>query len=183
MSNSKQKSKETFLSHLRDRDVDKRSLIIGSILGTLIAATPFFFYLHESVPETEIWDTFLFTFESHFFQNANQAMWLITVKVIPLMLLFIWFFTCRHWWYHSLLVPIAMFSYQLVSLLVYEVDYMDEFQLIYMVPVMAVIIPSIYLVRAKMFYKINDAGKSMEELEEEFKIKPKSFVDKLSDYF
>lgn len=30
---------------------------------------------------------------------------------------------------------------------------------------------------------INDAGKTMEELEEEFKIKPKSFMEKLEDYF
>ena len=48
---------------------------------------------------------------------------------------------------------------------------------------MAIVIPSIYLLRARMFNKINDAGKTMEELEEEFKIKPKSFFGKLSDYF
>jgi hypothetical protein len=48
---------------------------------------------------------------------------------------------------------------------------------------MAIIIPSIYLLRAKMFDKINSADKSLEELEEEFMIKPKSFWGRLSDYF
>ena len=183
MSNSNQKSEKTLLNRLTDKGIDKRSLINGSIIATLIAITPYLFYLHESVPETKIWDTFLFTFESHFYENANQAMWLITGKAIPLMLLLIWFFTCRHWWYHSLLVPIAMYVFQLAGFWSYETDLIDEFQLIYLVPIMAIIIPSIYLIRAKMFNKINEASKSFEELEEEFKIKPKSFLQRLSDYF
>ncbi len=177
MNNLEQKSKEIHLSRQRVKSIDKSSLIIGSIIATLIAATPFLFYLHESVPETNVWDTFLFTFESHFYENANQAMWLITQKAIPLMLLFIWFFTNRHWWYHALLVPIAMYIYQLVSFFNVELDIMDQFELVYLVPVMAIIIPSIYLIRAKMFAKINDADKTLEELEEEFKIKPRSFRD------
>jgi len=34
-----------------------------------------------------------------------------------------------------------------------------------------------------MFNKITNVDKSMEELEAEFKIKPKSFMGKLNDYF
>jgi hypothetical protein len=48
---------------------------------------------------------------------------------------------------------------------------------------MAVIIPSIYLIRAKMFNKLNDADKTMQDLEDEFKIKPKGIFGKLRDYF
>ena len=48
---------------------------------------------------------------------------------------------------------------------------------------MALIIPSIYLIRAKVFDKINDADKTMQELEDEFKIRPKGFANKLRDYF
>lgn len=161
----------------------KKRLVMGSIIATVIASIPFLFYLHESVPETQVWDTFLFTFESHFYENANTAMWLITQKVIPLLILFIWFFTCKHWWYHAILVPIAMYMFQFVSFFAVETDVMDEFELIYLVPVMAIIIPSIYLIRAQMFNKINEASKSMEELEEEFMLKPKSFWGKVKQYF
>jgi hypothetical protein len=52
-----------------------------------------------------------------------------------------------------------------------------------MVPIMAVIIPSIYLIRAKMFDKINNADKSMKEMEEEFMIKPKGLMNTLKQYF
>ena len=104
-------------------------------------------------------------------------------KAVPLLLIFIWFFTCKHWWYHTLLVPITMYLYQIFSIFNDDNKYIDEFQLIYMIPIMAIVIPSIYLLRAKMFNKINEANKSMEEFEEEFKMSPKNFWDKIKQYF
>ena len=184
MSNLKQRQfQRTLRNQSTDSALRKRSLIIGSIIATVIAATPFMFYLYESVPETKVWDTFLFTFESHFYENANQAMWLITTKAIPLLLLFLWFFTCRHWWYHAILVPIAMYTVQLSSFLSDETQLIDGFSFLYFFPIMAIIIPSIYLVRARMFNRINDADKTLEELEEEFKVGGKGFWGKFSDYF
>ncbi|MBT8309483.1 MAG: hypothetical protein HKN96_04960 [Flavobacteriaceae bacterium] len=157
-------------------------MVLGSLVATLIAITPFIFYSYESVPSTPTWDTFLFTFESKFYQDANAAAWVLMMKFVPLLLLFVWFFTCRHWWYHAILVPIAMFSFQLVSAYAHETDPMDEFHTIYLLPMMAIIIPSIYLIRAKMFNKMN-ANKSLQELEDEFTMRPKGILGKLKDYF
>ena len=180
---NKLKSKKSGLeSRLEDRK-NNRSLIIGSLIATFIAITPYLFYLYESVPNKQVWNTFLFTYDSTSWGDANLAMWVLTSKAIPLLLIFIWFFTCRHWWYHALLVPMAMYIYQVITLLNDDVHYMDEFQLIYLLPVMAIVIPSIYLIRARIFNKINDANKSMQELEDEFKIRPKGFFAKFSDYF
>ena len=167
--------------------LDKKSrrgvIITGSIIGTAIASVPFLFYLYESVPDKRIWDTFLFTYDSKFWESANYAMWVYTQKAIPLLLLSIWFFTCRHWWYHVILVPITMYIYQLIASLNAELTSIDEFQLIDLVPFMAIIIPSIYLIRAKMFDKMNNVDKSLEDLEEEFMIKPKDLMGKLKQYF
>lgn len=168
---------------LKGRIADKKGLVVGSIVATLIALTPYLFYLHESVPETKVWDTFLFTYNSGYFENAFMAMWALTGKVIPLFLLLIWFFTCRHWWYHTLLVPIAMYTYQAFGTLNEDIKFFDSNQLIYLIPIMAVIVPSIYLIRAQIFNKVNDANKSLEELEEEFKISPKNFWGKVKEYF
>lgn len=163
---------------------DKRkNLLRGSIIATLIAITPYLFYLYESVPQDKVWSTFLFTYNSDVYQDANAAMWILTGKLIPLLLLFIWFFTCRHWWYHALLVPISMYIYQTISFIGSDTFSFDEFQLIYLIPIMAIIIPSIYLVRAQMFNRLNSVNKSMEELEEEFKVSPKNFWAKIKDYF
>ncbi|MCF7568668.1 hypothetical protein L3X37_09850 [Sabulilitoribacter arenilitoris] len=162
---------------------DNKNIVIGSILATLIAITPYLFYLYESVPDEKVWNTFLFDYNSGFYESANVGMWVLTGKLIPLYLLFLWFFTCRHWWYHTLLVPIAMYSYQTFDLLNKEVIFFDSGQLIYLIPIMAIIIPSIYLIRARIFNRINEVNKSLEELEEEFKVSPKNFWGKIKEYF
>ena len=184
MDNQLQKLKEQNLkSHHADNRLINKNLLKGSLVATLIAATPFFFYLYEYIPPQPIWDNFLFTYHSNFYQDVQVAFWAIFMKLIPLILLFLWFVTCRHWWYHALLVPITMFVYQLFGTIISDTAYFDSFQLIYLVPLMSIIIPSIYLIRARMFNEINDAHKSMEELEEEFKVSPKGLFGKLSDYF
>ncbi|WP_418513082.1 hypothetical protein [Corallibacter sp.] len=149
----------------------------------MIAITPYLFYLYESVPSSKVWSTFLFTYNSKGYNDANTVMWLVTGKAIPLFLLFIWFFTCRHWWYHVLLVPIAMYLYQMISIFNDDLSYVDQFQLMHLLPIMAIVIPSIYLLRARMFDRLNTVDKSMEELEDEFKIKPTSLWGKIKQYF
>lgn len=165
------------------QQTDSKSIIGGSIIATLIAITPYLFYLYESVPDTRVWDTFLFTYDSKSWESANAAMWVLTSKAIPLLLIFLWFFTNKHWWYHALLVPIAMYTYQIMGLFSENTGFIDESQLMYLIPVMAIIIPTIYLIRARIFNKINEANKSLEELEEEFKLSPKNFWGKLKEYF
>lgn len=179
MQNKQQRSKE----ELNYRQIDRKSLVLGSVIATVIAISPYLYYLHESVPDTKVWDTFLFTYNSGYFGSANNAMYFVFSKAIPLLLIFIWFFSCRHWWYHTLLVPIAMYTYQIFSIFNDDNQYVDEFQLIYLIPVMAIIVPTIYLIRARIFNKVNEASKSMEELENELKLSPKNFWDKIKQYF
>jgi len=152
-------------------------LLVGSIVATIIAATPFIFNLYQSFPNTLVWETFLFTYEAKYYESVAIVAWTLMGKIIPLILLFIWFFTNRHWWYHVLLVPIGMYFYQIITTLNDDLEFADMNSIIYLLPVMAIIIPSIYLIRAKMFDKINTVDKSLEELEDEFKIKPRSFRD------
>ena len=90
-------------------------MLAGSLVATIIAATPFIFNLYQSVPDTQVWDTFLFTYNSGWYESANVSAWTLMNKIVPLMLLFIWFFTCRHWWFHTLLVPIAMYIYHIID--------------------------------------------------------------------
>ena len=180
MTNKRRKLKN---GELKFQLTDRKSFITGSIIATLIATTPYLFYLYESVPDTKSWNTFLFNYESTFYGSVYIVAWTVTGKLIPLFLLMIWFFTCRHWWYHVLLVPIAMFSFQIFTILNDDLKYVDSDQIFYLIPIMAVIIPSIYLIRARIFDQVNTIDKSLQELEDEFKITPKSFFGRLKDYF
>jgi len=165
------------------QNMDKKQLILGSILGTIIGLTPFYFQLYKSVPKTKVWDTFLFTYNSGIYENSNTAMWLLSGKIIPLLLLLIWFFTNRHWWYHSLLVPIALYIYQIMGILNEDISYVDELNVMYLLPVMAIVIPSIYLMRAKIFNKINTVTKTDQDLEDELTYRPNSIWEKIKQYF
>tara|TARA_Y100001934_G_C12136997_1_gene670642 strand:- start:97 stop:663 length:567 start_codon:yes stop_codon:yes gene_type:complete len=164
--------------------VNNRPLILGSIIATFLGLSPFLFTLYESVPDVRTWNTSFFTYDSPHYESVKTLAWTLTNKIIPLIFLFLWFFTNRHWWYHALLVPMTMYVYQMIIIINDDLRFADtDEQKLYLVPVMAIVIPSIYLIRAKMFNKINDAGKTMEELEEEFMIKPKTFWGKIKQYF
>ena len=175
------KRKENSLSG--DNNKLSRSAIAGSIIATIIASTPLLFLVHESVPDKLVWNTFFGTYESGFWESAQYAMWVYTGKLVPLILIIIWFFTCRHWWYHVLLVPIVMYSFQIITSFNAELKNTDENQLLFLLPVLVLVVPSIYLIRAKMFNQINTADKTLEELEEEFMIKPKGVWSKIKQYF
>lgn len=180
MTKIKQKSKD-----LKSwfRLTDNTSVVVGTLIGTFIATTPYLFYLYESVPDQKVWDTLLFTYDSNYYGSALTVAWTLTGKIVPLLLILIWFFTCRHWWYHVLIVPIAMYSFQVFTILNDDLNYVDSNQILYLIPIMAVIVPSIYLVRAKMFNKLNTANKSFQELEDEFMFKPTTIWGKIKQYF
>ena len=129
MSKTQPKSKKRLEKFLQPDKKINKGLILGSTIATLIAITPYLFYLYESVPNGKVWDTFLFSYSSIFWEDVNYAMWVLIGKLIPLYLLFIWFFTCRHWWYHTLLVPIAMYIFQIIVMFKDDSKFLDEFQL------------------------------------------------------
>ena len=143
-------------------------LLTGSILAIIIAFSPYLFYLYEIFPSTPVWENSLFTYESKYYENVLTAAWTYFGKLIPLLLLLIWFFTCKHWWYHVILVPVGMYTFQLVAAF-YEdffmqVKPMDSDQLIYLAPFFILILSIVYLVRVKIFDKIY--GIDLSEIEE-----------------
>ena len=168
---------------LKNQVTNNQSYVFGIGVALFIAVTPYLYSLYESVPETKVWHTFLFTYNSTHYGDANLAMWVLTGKLLPLILILLWFFTCRHWWYHALLVPVVMYSYQIIVFFNDEYTYIDEFQLLYLVPFMAVIIPSIYLVRARIFNRLNTVDKTIQDLEDELTFRPKTLWGKVKQYF
>ena len=115
----KPNSKSTRKNYLHSK-TDNRGLFVGGIVVLLIAITPFLLYAYESFPETQIWETSLFRLETSF-PNWYSFAWYFTSKAIPLYLLLLWFFTCKHWWYHSILVSLSMYVFQIYSIFNYVI--------------------------------------------------------------
>lgn len=145
-------------------------LVTGSIIAVFIAFSPYLFYLYEIFPNGPIWETSFFTYESKYYEDVLTAAWTYLGKITPLFLLFIWFFTCKHWWYHVILIPIGMYIWQIVSVIYDDVFFIRDFsldtnQLIYLAPFFIIILSIVYLIRLKIFDRIY--GIDLTEIERE----------------
>ncbi|EIJ40224.1 hypothetical protein JoomaDRAFT_3278 [Galbibacter orientalis DSM 19592] len=165
-------------SYELEKNRKTKALALGSIMAFLIAISPYLFYLYESFPQEQVWETFFFTFKTSHYSTLYVAAWNVMNKFVPLMLLIIWFFTCKHWWYHVILIPISMYIFQLVSSLNDDIRYIDEFEIYYIIPVMMIVIPIVYLIRLKLFDKVVH-GIDLDKIDKELK----EYQDKERDLY
>lgn len=155
-------------------------LVTGSIIALIIAATPYIFYSYTSFPQDKSWETFLFTYEANWYQKIQVSVWTMMGKFVPLLLLIIWFITCKHWWYHVILIPIGMFAFQLFNVINDDVGIVDEVEIWWLFPIMLVIVPLVYLIKAKLSNQL--VGKDLKRFEEELGAR-KGFWQQIKDLF
>lgn len=161
------------------RQPDKMSLIQGGLIVFIIACTPLIYYAYESFPsDSKVWETSFFTITTKYPSFYHYA-WFLTGKIIPVLLLLIWFFTCKHWWHWIILVPLSMYIFQLFNILNQSLD-ADEVEIIYVVPIMMVLVPFVYLIRAKLFSQMRHDD--LKSFEEEL-LQKRSFLQQLKDLF
>ncbi|MEL6918732.1 MAG: hypothetical protein AAFO99_13495, partial [Bacteroidota bacterium] len=108
------------------------------------------------------------TIGSNGFADVSTYIWFLSVKIIPFLLLIIWFFTSRDWWYHILLIPIAMYAFQLFEGLFDGDDYVDTENILWLLPICMVVIPFVYFVRVKLYDK-HVHGIDLEAMDAELK--------------
>ncbi|MDC6388595.1 hypothetical protein PP182_07865 [Maribacter sp. PR1] len=138
-----------------ERKRAKRKLFLDSLMVFFIIASPFIFKLHEYV-STEEGATFNFLgmeIDDNGFANLSVYVWFMLGKLVPLYLLFIWFFTCKHWWYHIILIPITMYAFQIFEEVYSDDYYIDTENILWLLPICMVIIPFVYFIRIKLYDK------------------------------
>lgn len=173
----KTNNKSTEIKIVQHR-TDRKALFIGGIVVLLIAISPFIFYSYKSFPEVKIWETSFFKSETAFYSWFDYA-WYFVSKFVPLYLLLLWFFTCKHWWHWIILIPITMYAFQLWGI-INENQNLDELEIYYILPLMMVLVPIVYLIRAKLFSKIR--GTDLKSFEAEL-MEKKSTWQQIKDLF
>jgi hypothetical protein len=136
------------------KDSAKKKIIFDTIAVFFIAVTPFLYKVYDYLPinDPDAVVSFLgITIGSNGFADVSTYVWFLTVKIIPFLLLVIWFFTSRDWWYHILLIPIAMYAFQLFEAIFSEDDYVDSQNIWWLIPVCMVVIPFVYFIRIKLY--------------------------------
>ncbi len=86
-----------------------------SMLAFIVLILPFMGYIHLIFTgnETSIW-IFGFQLQSEF-PNISIHVWYFLSKIIPILLLSIWFFNCNIWWRYFIFSPILLNSFTLSS--------------------------------------------------------------------
>lgn len=131
----------------------KKRFLLESIAIILIIGSPFIFKIHEYIPEQSSINFLGFEITSNGFQNVSVYIWFLLGKILPLYLLMIWFLTCKHWWYHILLIPICMYAFQIFEVMYSEDKFIDTENVLWLLPVCMVVIPFVYFIRLKLFDK------------------------------
>ncbi|MBS9463608.1 hypothetical protein KIM67_14410 [Flagellimonas sp. 389] len=139
---------------MKDKTRVRKKLLIEGFISLLIAITPLLFYFYKYLPiDSKSWSFIGINFSSNGFEDVSLAFYYYFNKLVPLLLLIIWFISCKNWWYHAILIPISMYSFQLYSVLTYDSGNLDENEIMYVIAVSMVVIPVVYFIRVKLVDK------------------------------
>lgn len=136
------------------RDSVKKKIVFDSIAVFFIAMTPFLYKIYDYFPKNDpeaVVSLLGITIGNNGFADVATNVWFLTIKIIPLILLLIWFFTSKNWWYHILIIPIAMFAFQLFEGIFSEEDRIDTENIWWLLPICMVVIPFVYFIRIKLY--------------------------------
>ncbi len=133
----------------------RKKIFWESIFVMLIALSPFIYKLYDYLPEdpNATFSLFGISVDKHGFADISTFMWFLMSKIVPLYLLFFWFMTAKNWWYHIILIPIAMYSFQIFEVLFTNDNDIDTENLLWLLPVCMVVIPFVYFARIKLYDK------------------------------
>ena len=136
-------------------------------------------YIYQYFPDSKTYETPLFTIESGLFYSVFAYIHALFSKIVPLILLFIWFIDSKSWWFHAIAVPISVYLFQLISVINDSVIFFDQVEFAYSIPVTAVVMTLLYLIRSKMGVYVSalHIQESIKRKEEEFERKQKKLAE------
>lgn len=140
-------------------------LLYETILALLIIITPYLLYLHSQIPEDlEEYNSIFGTIKPGYFNTIQMYVYWIFNKFVPFFLLTLLYITHKKWWSHALIIPIATYLFQLISVINDNGEYLDEIEFIYTIPIMVAVIVPLYLIRKNIsiYIAATDLKKEMD---------------------
>lgn len=158
-------------------DKKKSSIVSGVLLILILIATPFLFYLYRIVPsEVTEWDTMLGTITTSGFNTVQGFIYTLFTKITFVILTGIWFLTSKNWWKYAILVPFSMFLFQLSGVINQDIQYIDEYDFWYSLPVVLPILFFLIYISIRLNKRSKEQYNLKDEVDEEIH---KIFSDKL----
>lgn len=121
------------------------------MIAVLLAAIPFLFYLYRLAPQDqETWDLGHIIIYSGGFYNVQAFIHAVFTKVTFLIITTIWFFSCYRWWRFAILIPFTMFLFQLSGVFNFAIEYIDEYDFWYSLPIVLPIVIMMTIVSVRL---------------------------------
>ncbi|TLP79659.1 hypothetical protein [Maribacter sp. ACAM166] len=158
----------------------KKKIFLESLLVFFIAISPFLYKVYDYLPYESNGDVSILglTMGNNGFADTQTYLWFLTSKIVPLYLLIFWFLTSRDWWYHIIIIPIAMFAFQLFEVFFDSDSYLDTDNIWWLIPICMITIPFVYFIRLTLYDK-HVHGIDLEAIDAELEeLKQKDFDNK-----
>lgn len=141
-------------------------LLTDSLIIVFMLFIPYAFYLYDYFPNTSSFESSLLSFESGKYESVKTLVWVFFSKLVPLLLLILWFVTCKYWWFYSLGIPIAVYVFQLASVLNDGAGFVDKYEFVYSLPFTIIILGILLLIRNKIsiYLKAVDLNKQADDV-------------------
>ncbi|MDF4223209.1 hypothetical protein PXC01_16510 [Maribacter sp. M208] len=162
----------------------KKKIFLETLLVFFIAISPFLYKVYDYLPYDEHGDALILglTLGNNGFPDTLTYLWYLTSKIVPLYLMIFWFLTSRDWWYHIIIIPIAMYAFQMFEVFYDSDNMIDTDNIWWLIPICMITIPSVYFIRIKLYDK-HVHGIDLEAMEAELEeLKAKGYTnDKSKD--
>jgi len=140
------------------------------LLSIILIVTPFLFYIYRYAPaEASEWKTIFGTIEAGGFIYIQSYMHALFTKISFVLLTGIWFFTSNNWWKYAILVPFTMFLFQLSGVINFQIQYIDEYDFWYSLPIVLPILLFMIYLSYRLSKKNSDNSNLEEDVDEEIK--------------
>lgn len=95
----------------------KRQFYLELLIALILLSFLFWFQLFDLIPSVKTIQLFGGNLTSYPFEDFNVMAWVFSLKLMPFVVLVIWYLTCHHWWKTALLVPMIFSLFQLIEML------------------------------------------------------------------
>ena len=161
----------------------KKKIFLETLLVFFIAISPFLYKVYDYLPYNQNGDALIlgFTLGNNGFPDTLTYLWYLTSKIVPLYLMIFWFLTSRDWWYHIILIPIAMYAFQMFEVFYDSDNMIDTDNIWWLIPICMITIPFVYFIRIKLYDK-HVHGIGLEAMEAELEeLKARGYTSEKTD--
>lgn len=124
------------------------------IIVLFIISTPLLIYIHQLFPvKVNFYENPFFSIKSNYYNDIQAFVYMISMKLVFILMYSIWYISCKNWWKSILIIPIVFGVYQLIIVISDEIKFVDDFdELVYSLLVAVPMIILLYFFSKRLVY-------------------------------